>query len=82
MTRHAYSSIATPHFRTKEEIATLMVEPLKRGLRDQDRIFDNLYAKHDRSLKGVMARVCFNRFTIIIIVYYSQYKNIFFQLDN
>jgi hypothetical protein len=37
--------------------AALMVEPHKRGLKDQDRIFNNLYGKHDMSLKGVMKRV-------------------------
>jgi hypothetical protein len=29
------------------------------GLKDEDRIFTNLYGRHDWRLKGAMARVCF-----------------------
>lgn len=42
--------------RGQEELASLLVEPHKRGLRDSDRIFTNIYGKHDLSLKGAMAR--------------------------
>lgn len=39
-----------------DTIASLMSAPLKRGLRDEDRIFTNLYGKFDRSLAGAMRR--------------------------
>ena len=52
-------SVGRPTMRTADQIAALNVEPHKRGLKDADRIFTNLYGQHEMSLQGAMKRVCF-----------------------
>eukprot|EP01108_Squamamoeba_japonica_P003532 TRINITY_DN2853_c0_g1_i1.p1 TRINITY_DN2853_c0_g1~~TRINITY_DN2853_c0_g1_i1.p1 ORF type:complete len:413 (-),score=125.56 TRINITY_DN2853_c0_g1_i1:72-1310(-) len=52
----ASTKVGEPVMRSQDELAALLVEPHKRGLRDSDRIFTNIYGKHDLSLKGAMAR--------------------------
>jgi hypothetical protein len=49
--------------RPSTSVAARMMTPGVRGfhggLKDQDRIFTNLYNEHDRGLKGAMKRVSF-----------------------
>lgn len=40
----------------------LIIQTKFGGLKDEDRIFTNLYGRHDWHIKGAMARVCSNLF--------------------
>ena len=55
-TQPVYAAAVEAQAKPKEEIK---VKKTKFGnLKDEDRIFTNLYGRHDWRLKGALARVC------------------------
>jgi NADH dehydrogenase (ubiquinone) flavoprotein 1 len=54
---------------SRRTLATVADTPVRRygGLKDQDRIFTNLYCKHDHTLKGAMSRGDWHRTKDIIL---------------
>jgi len=53
---------------TSHSLATVTDPPVRRygGLKDQDRIFTNIYCHHNHVVKGAMVRFWFPESTIIV----------------
>lgn len=52
--------------RTSRSLATVAEPPVRRygGLKDQDRIFTNIYCRHDHGIKGAMVSFYFPENTL------------------
>ncbi|KAF9516333.1 hypothetical protein BS47DRAFT_1371755 [Hydnum rufescens UP504] len=63
------ASSSTSGTKRRETLATVQDTPVRRygGLKDQDRIFTNVYSRHDHGIKGAMARGDWHRTKDIIL---------------
>ena len=72
-TFHSFPAGVRAKFRSNRSFATVADPPVRRygGLKDQDRIFTNIYCRHDHGIKGALVSLFITSTTQVSFIYFS-----------